>query len=207
MVRAALMLALVFAGCAGNKQKPVDFSEARKNFVGRDYPQVWQAWTQHTKVVKDVGTVIELWATMKSWEFRQAYIEQYAQLYSLADDNRKALYRTQLEQARASYEVHVVVQMTSHAWNDLDSAASPWKVTLVDGAGVELSPTKIVSPRLPELYEMKFFPSRTEFSRTYVMKFDRKAADDIGFSGPASGRMTLRVVSPAAKAEVSWLSR
>jgi predicted GNAT superfamily acetyltransferase len=112
-----------------------------------------------------------------------------------------------MESSRKTYEFHVAVQSTNYSWNDLDRPSSAWKVTLVDGAGAELSPLRIEAPRLPELYESQFFPNRTEFTRTYVIRFDRADSEGSGFAGTRSRRLILRVASPLARAELIWQAK
>jgi len=150
------------------------------------------------------GTVIETWAIYKSPAFRQAYVERYAKIYSLGDTERAALNNSQREASRQTYEFHIAVQMTNYKWNDLDKASSPWRISLVDGAGAELAPRLVELLKLPELYETQFFPNRTEFSQTYLVRFSRVEAEAAGFGGPASGRITLRIASPLAKNELVW---
>jgi hypothetical protein len=154
-----------------------------------------------------VGTVIEAWATYKSWDFRQAYVSYYASIYDLSDSDRATLLRSQLEASRASHEFHVAVQMTTDKWNDLDRKNSPWRVTLLDASGGELGPTSIQAVKLPELYESQFYPSRTEFTRTYEISFARTGSGGQLFSGPASGRLVLRFASPAGRIELVWDSK
>lgn len=203
----AVLLVAAAIGCAAPKPVYVDFSEARKNFRARDYQAVFDAWTRHAKVVQDVGTVIEAWVTLKSWEWRQAYIETYAETYRLPDEERATLNTAQLDAWRRQYEFHVVAQTTDHRWNDLEQKASPWRVTLVDGAGSEIAPTSIEVLRLPEIYENQFFPKRTPFSRTYAIRFDRSGPSAEDFGGPETGRITLRIAGPLGTAEMAWLAR
>jgi hypothetical protein len=203
---AALVALAALASCAAPVPARVDFSEQTRNFRPEDYAQVLKVWTRHSKVISDVGTVIEAWALYKSWEWRQAYIERYAQVYHLTDAERTTLIKSQLESSRLAYEFHVAVQTTNYKWNDLDKETSPWRVSLVDGTGAEVAPKRIEPLRLPELYEMEFFPNKTEFSKTYVIRFVRADADAAGFSGPGSGRIFLRIASPLGKAEPSWQS-
>jgi hypothetical protein len=153
------------------------------------------------------GTVIETWAVYKSWDFRQAYIERYAKIYSLSDTEKAALYHTQREAERQTYEFHVAVQMTNYKWNDLDKDTSPWRISLVDGAGAEIAPRRVELLKLPELYETQFFPNKTEFSQTYLIRFSRAEADAAGFAGPSTGRIMLRIASPLAKNELVWESK
>lgn len=205
-VAVACGLAAAAVSCATPSPR-VDFSEDRRNYRANDYVQVLETWSRHEKIVRDVGTVIELWATYKSWDFRQAYVEQYASVYNLTEGERAALVASQREAARKTYEIHIAVQTTSYTWNDLEKDSSAWRVTLIDGKGAELDPAAVEIQKLPELYEAQFFPYRTEFSRTYMIRFDRAEAEGAGFAGPKSGRITLRVASPLAKAEVVWQGR
>jgi hypothetical protein len=201
-------VAALLTACASSAPKYVDFSEANRSLRSEDYERVLALWTRHAKtVVVYQGTVIELWATYKSWEFRQAYIERYAKVYSLSDAERASLYNTQREAERQTYEFHVSVQMTNYKWNDLDKETSAWRVSLIDGSGSEIAPRRIEMLRLPELYESQFFPNRTEFSQTYLIRFSRTEAQAAGFSGAATGRLSLRVASPLAKAEVVWQAK
>jgi hypothetical protein len=200
-----LALAGLVGGCAASTPRYVDFSEGNRTFRSEDYEPVFTRWSRHAKaVVVHQGTVIETWAVYKSWEFRQAYVEHYAKIYSLQDAERAALFNAQREASRQTYEFHVAVQMTNYKWNDLDKANSPWRISLVDGAGAEIAPRKVEMLKRPELYETQFFPNRTEFSHTYLIRFTRADAESSGFAGPASGRITLRIASPLAKNELVW---
>src|SRR5438477_370208 len=93
----AAIAVAVAGGCAAPTPALVDFTETRRGFAASAYDQVLKTWTRHAKVVEDVGTVIEVWGLYKSWEYREAYIERYAKVYSLTDAERKSLYDAQLE--------------------------------------------------------------------------------------------------------------
>jgi hypothetical protein len=207
-LRAALLVLALLGGCASSVPRYVDFSETNRSFRSEDYERVLTNWSRHAKaVVVYQGTVIETWGTYKSWEFRQAFIERYAKVYNLSDAERASLYHAQREAVRQTYEFHVAVQMTNYKWNDLDKQNSPWRISLVDGAGAEIVPLKVEQLKLPELYETQFFPNRTEFSQTYLIRFSRAQAEAAGFGGPSSGRLVLRIVSPLAKNEIVWESK
>jgi hypothetical protein len=194
---------VALVGCAQAASKPVDFSEAARDYRPTDYEPVYETWTRHAKLVRDVGTVIEAWATYKSWDFRQAYVAQYADVYRLSEGDRGTLLRSQLETSRANYEFHLTAQSTTEKWNDLERKNTPWRVTLIDADGVELGPTSIQVVKLPELYESQFFPSRTEFTRTYEISFFRPGSG-VPPTGPARGRLVLRIACPVGQIELVW---
>ena len=196
---AVFVLAL---GCAGRGNPPVDFSDGLKSYEPKDYERVRETWTRHGKLVRDIGTVLEVWATLKSADFRQAYVQQYAEVYGLPAEERAQLRTSQLEAARTVYDFHVVAQSTEWKWNELEQKDSVWKITLVDGAGHEIGPSQVTFEKLPELYLMRFFPRRTEFSRIYTVRFSRDATGKFG--GGASGRLKLRIVGPLGAVELSW---
>ena len=193
------------AGCAPRQPRTVDFSETTRTYTALDYDSVRERWTRHGRLVRDIGTVLEFWATYKSWDFRQAYVEAYGELYGLREAEKRTLRQSQLEAARSHYEFHVVAQSTEYDWNDLGEDDSVWKIALGDAAGRELPPVAVDAEKLPEQYEMRFFPARTDFSRTYLMKFPRADAES-RFSGPGSGRLYLRVAGPLGKLEASWIA-
>ncbi len=192
-----------WSGAPRRLPSPVSFSDATRDYRPTDYLSVYENWTRHAKLWQwDVGTLIEAWATYKSWDFRQAYVAQYASIYE--DSDRAAILRSQLEASRASYEFHVAVQTTTDQWNDLERKNTPWRVTLLDATGAELGPTSIQVVKLPELYESKFFPSRTEFTRSYEISFAHPSNGGQPFAGPASGRLILRFASPMGRIELVW---
>lgn len=200
----ALVLVL---GCAQREPPPVNFGVPTDRFEARDYAEVLGRWTRHDQEVKDIGLVIEAWATLKSPEFREAYVAEYSAVYGLPGADREALRRAQLEAAATHYEFHLVVQTTDFRWNDLEVRDSPWKVTLLDATGAELEPSLLTyEDDLPELYEMRFYPYRTDFSRSYTVRFPKNGPEGERkpFIGPASGRLVLRIAGPLGRAEMVW---
>ncbi len=208
MRRGALLLAaaLALSGCAPAKPKPVDFSEATKNYLPQDYEGVRRGWTRHAAIVRDVGTVLEVWATFKSWEYRQAYLELYDSIYDVPDTQMSAMRDQQKAAAREGYEFHVDAQSTNWKWVDFEKQESPWRLTLVDGTGAELAPLEIKVVKLPEMYSDQFFPTRTDFSKTYVIKFPNATEAEGGkvFRGVASGRIVLRAQGPLGRIDLVW---
>ena len=72
--RYLLPFAVLFSlACASTRSQTVDFSGADKQYSSDDYLTVHERWTRHARLVQDVGTVMEYWATFKSWDFRQAF--------------------------------------------------------------------------------------------------------------------------------------
>ena len=50
-------------------------------------------------------------------------------------------------------------------------SSSPWQVRLLDALGHELQPERVKLEKLPDAYEIEFFPAKTPFSKTYSVRF------------------------------------
>jgi hypothetical protein len=189
-------------GCAQQKRVTVDFSDSPRDYLGKDYERVYDRWTRHEQVFKDEDVALEVWATYKSWDFREAYIERYAEVYALAEADENTLREAQREIVQAAYEFHVTAQSTFYKWNDLDKPNSPWRATLIDALGHELAPEYVRIVKLPDAYERAFFPSKTPFTKTYAIRF--AVPSDGSFTGAKSGSITLRITSPVGRVELHW---
>src|SRR5262245_31214750 len=95
--RSALLVAAAAAltACQTDKATRVDFSEAPRAYVAKDYNDVYERWTRHEFAMHDVEKALEVWATYKSWDFREAYVERYVTIYNLPDADRVTLRNAQ----------------------------------------------------------------------------------------------------------------
>ena len=205
-VALALGFLLGGSGCALQKQVRVDFSETSRDYLPNDYRGVYERWTRHDFATEQVvDKSLEVWATFKSWDFREAYIEKYASIYSLSDAKRNELRVAQREGNRQAFEFHVTAQSANWDWNDLEKKSSPWRVTLLDALGHELPSERVRIEKLPDAYEREFFPAKTPFTKTYSVRFIMPGPE-VDFSGVKSGSLTLRFASPIGRVDLVWKS-
>jgi hypothetical protein len=124
--------------------------------------------------------------------------------YSLSEADRSMLRAAEKDAFHKAYEFHVTAQSANYKWNDLEKSSSPWKITLLDALGHELPPemATIRVEKVPEPYELEFFPAKTPFSKTYKVRFTPAANSD--FAGIKSGSITLRIASPIGRVELTW---
>jgi len=201
---ALLMVAASVVACQSDKVARVDFSETTRHYTQADYHDVYERWTRHDFVLHDVEKALEVWATFKSWDFREAYIERYASVYSLGEADRAKLRAGQLAALHEAYEFNLTAQSANYKWNDLEKASSPWRVTLLDALGREL-PLEAVTikvQKLPDAYEREFFPAKTPFTKTYSLRV--VVPPNADFSGIKSGSIVLRIASPIGRIELAW---
>lgn len=197
------VMGVLGCACLPSQQKPLNFSAELRTYRAADYPKIHKAWTRHAQLVQDIGLVFEGWATLKGPEFRQAYVVKYASVYGLSLSEQEALLKAQSQVEQTGYEIHLVAQSTYDKWIDLDKRTSPWRISLIDGTGAEISPISIRAEKFPDIYESVFFPDRTLFSRSYTLKFSKPETAG-GFMGPSTGRLILRIASPVGKIELVW---
>jgi hypothetical protein len=196
--------ALAGASCASQKQFPVDFSETPRDYLPNDYSSVYERWwTRHDYAEHDVDKALEVWATFKSWDFREAYVEKYASIYSLPDAERTKLRQGERDLYHAVYEFHVIAQSASWDWNDLEKGTTPWRLTLVDALGHELPSERVRVQKLPDAYEREFFPAKGPFTKSYSVRFNIPAPG-ADFVGVKSGSLTLRIASPIGRIDLIW---
>ena len=202
---ALLLLATIGAACASQKQFRVDFSETPRDYLPTDYSGVYERWTRHDFAEHDVDKALEVWATFKSWDFRESYLEKYASIYSLSDTKRAELRQGQRDAYHTAYEFHIIAQSSNWDWNDLEKSTTPWRLTLVDALGHELPSERVRIQKLPDAYEREFFPARGPFTKTYRVRFIIPAPG-ADFVGAKSGSLTLRIASPIGRIDLLWKS-
>ena len=201
--RAILLVAVGAAvGCRSQEYARVDFSDTPRDYLAKDYPSVYNRWTRHEYALHDADKALEVWATFKSWDFREAFIERYASIYELPAADRTKLREAQRLAFEEAFEFHVTAQSSVFKWNDLEKTSSPWQIRLVDALGNELQPERVKVEKLPDAYEIEFFPSRTPFTKTYSIRFAAPKGSE--FAGLKSGAIVLRIAGPIGRLELAW---
>ena len=202
----AVALSLI-AGCVAQTPPVVDFSAIPRDYASDDYHTVYERWTRHEKVTHQTESVLEVWATFKSRDYREGFVAHYAEAYSLNAADREALVQSQREAADGYYEFLLTAQSANYRWNDLEKKSSPWRVTLVDGSGNEITPEEFKVEKLPDMFEREFFPVKTPFTKTYLARFARAGGKDESFAGDRTGVITLRLAGPLGHADMTWAGR
>ena len=99
-----------------------------------------------------------------------------------------------------------MTQASNYKWNDLEKRNTAWVVTLLDGLGHELAAERVRLEKLPEPYEIEFFPSKGPFTRNtmypltdpwaaIVPDFPRKTVGSAALSRTSFG-VKVKLVTP-----------
>jgi len=190
--------------CVTRAPVVVEFGPSARRFHSRDYEQVYDRWTRHETVLHETDTALEAWATYRSAEFREAFVARYAEAYQLDAGETERLRQAQHDAAALSYDFIVTTQSNNYKWNDIEKKNSPWRVSLIDGAGHVITPDELREERFPDLFHQAFYPSKTPFSKTYSIRFNHSVEHDDAFPGERTGSLTLRLAGPYGHLDLVW---
>lgn len=207
MTRAAALvlagaLGVMAAGCA-TAPAPVTLSETWPDRAG-DYDDVNQAWTRTAKLRGSYQQALEVHATFRSPEWRAAHAGREAAIRKLDAAARDALFAEARTAAAGDYEITLVVTTYDRSENDLHRGErSVWRLALVDDAGVETAPIKVVRDRRPLEILRAELPMLGDFAEVYVAKFPHTAA----VLRDGASKVALKMWSVKGGVELVWTSK
>lgn len=191
---AVVLLAFLFSGCA-----------ARKETYRKAYNATLDRWTRTANVYEGMEMRLHMNATFKDISFRRAYIDRYAERYSVAEGYKAALNEKETSASDEYNEFFITASTPQERWNDFDRADSVWKLYLEDSSGAKLSPVSIVKvdPSDPLLRE--FFPHFDLWSRGYVVKFPKYSeTGEAPIPSADTEYLKLSVTGILGKGELVW---
>lgn len=192
-------LVLVLAACSASPA-PVSLSETWPSQTG-DFEDVNQDWTRKATLRGEYQQALEVFATFRSPAWRAARAAHEVRMRNLQGGAADAVHAAARTAAEGDYEVALVVTTYERSENDLHRGdRSVWRVALVDDAGVETPPTKIVRDRRPPDILRADFPMIGDFATVYVATFPRTAS--VLHAG--ARRVALRMWSVRGAVELVW---
>lgn len=161
-------ISLFVFGCA---QIESYYNVAEPKGVSREYYETLDRWSRSQKVYSEFETRLYVTATLKSPEFRQAYLKEYSRLYSLTEKEREKRGEIHAGLAADGMEFYFYAYNPERGNIDFAKADSIWKVFLVDEKGVRVPPIELreikkITPLIEE-----FFPYVRPYGKFYSAKF------------------------------------
>ena len=206
---ALLILALGFLGAC----KPLGAIPDRVEDVAgteaaadqSDYNQALKAWTRSGSIYRKFGTELLVTATYQSLPFREAYVSAYARAEQLSQEQKEALWQTQLAEARESHEFLVAAFVPESEATDLANPASGWRLYLETDRGDRVAPQDLRRIRKITPSITGFYPYVTPWAKVFKVRFPTRNPDS-GQPFPAPGDQTLFLVmtSPFGMARLTW---
>ena len=196
---AAIVVVAALAGCP--KPQPSPSLDGAWPVDAADYDAALARWTRSAELHRDYQMVVEVHATMRSPDWRAAFIEHSARQQRLGPQGRARLEEAQRKADQEAHEIALVVDTWDRRENDLDRRdKSVWRVVLVDEQGNEYEPIEIVRDRRPRNVIRAELPAFGDFSKAYIARFPR----DARVLGPGVRQFKVRVSSPRGAVEMTW---
>ena len=197
---AACCFAALFVGCATPAPKDVRFSEAWPETTA-PYSEVTKNWTRHGLLMSGYDKSLEVWATVKSPEWRRAYVARRAKLDGLGPAAHNALLAAEKKVSDARYEVHLRVTTYERNENNLHQGdKASWRVALVDDKGRRIEATRIRRDRRPVSVVRSFYRHVDDFAESYVAEFPKSA----NVLRTDATKLSLRVSSAQGAVRLTW---
>jgi len=203
-MKLALAAALVVAGCA-SAPVVVSMADPQKPATAKDYVAQVKRWTRHAHLRSDFDEALDVDATLRSPEFRDAYAAKYIELYRIGPENQAHTRGEILSDGADSYEFHIETATHDYALNDLTSAKTVWRLTLVDDEGHEVQPTRVVGQKERRTLDEQFYPYVNIFSRGWTVRFPRTRIDGSPLVGSETKALTLRFAGPQGSVDLVWV--
>lgn len=194
--------AFLFMACG---PLPVHLADSAQSFQSRDYERIFDQWTRETQAynLDTLENALTVSSTYRSWEFRQAWVQRYAEDYRLTDEEVAALLDEQWEEHEAGHQFLVATTATKTKWADLAREDSPWVVALINDRQQEMSPRSI--ERVEDCAQMlTYYPFISVFRSTFLITFPRTLPDGADILDPKIGSFSLLFSGALGKAELVW---
>jgi hypothetical protein len=138
-ITAAIVLILLF-GCS-HVESYLDVTKDKG--ISKKYLDILNQWTKKETLYSQFETQVQISATYKSEAFNRAYLEEYARIYYLTDEEKKKREDMQSSFASGYKEFVYYAAMPQKEANDFDKSNSSWTVFLSDETGKRIEPLEI----------------------------------------------------------------
>lgn len=199
-----VVAALLLAGCATTPTK-VSLGEPSPPPTAKDYVDQLKRWTRHAHLRNDFDQALDVDATFRSPEFREAYAAKYIEIYRVGDENKARIRGEIVSDGADSYEFHVETATHDYPLNDLTSAKTIWRISLIDDQGHEVQPKQVIGLRERRALDAEFYPYTNVFSRGWTLRFPRARADGSPLVGGDTKALTLRFAGPQGSVDLVWV--
>ncbi len=200
-------LLTVFIGCAG-KHVPESSNQGKETVKpqpAKGYFDILSRWTKNKKVYEELETKLYIYATYKSWQWREAYIDEYAKRYMLDSSQRENILAREKEINERFNEFFLSIYTPELKWNDFDKKGSIWSIYLEDDKGERISPLEIIRVDEDNPLVREFFPYMDLWSFGYIVKFPKYLpTGKEPFPSPASKAMKLIITGAVGRSQLEW---
>ena len=170
-----------------------------------EYYDVLSKWSRSDKLFKRLDARLHINATLKSTQFRRAYVAEYAHRYRFDEDKTAVLLSNELDSYKAYNEFFISTYTPRDSWNDFAEKDSIWQLYLHDGKGRRAEPVEIEELDSNDVLLNDFFPYIDPWSKVYLVRFPRfDTSGTTPIGDRESAELTLVIVGIKAKGALVW---
>jgi len=201
--RAALLLALAAAGCAGAPpaigEPGAELSDPKAE---AQYQAALRKVTEHREVYSGIDTQLFTAATYQSADFREARTRRQAAFQTWPEPKLDdALVRERAEAAQV-HEVVFGVSVVDRRFDDFDSKSSIWRLSLSTDQG-EVTPVAVRRVGRANQDLRAYYPYLGDFWTMYSVRFPITVAGR-PLVGPDTKALLFRMSSTIAQVEMTF---
>jgi hypothetical protein len=171
----------------------------------RSYREILDRWTDGEREYHQLDTRLYVWATYKSGPFREAYVAEYARIFRLPEPEREAMLARETAALEQFHDFVLSAYTPVRQSGDFLTKTGIWRLYLEGPAGTSVPAARVerLSQPLPVL--STFFPYVDRWSRVFLVRFPKRAADgDEVLPSPDTDPFRLVVASTEARAVLAW---
>ncbi|MEZ4268098.1 MAG: hypothetical protein R3F39_17165 [Myxococcota bacterium] len=168
----------------------------------RNYEKTRRRWTKRVETYESFESRLFVKATLKTADFRAAYVDGYGTIFALDQATRAGLLEGELAEDAKEHVVIISSFANSLDWEDLDPKAGIWDVRLENDAGRALRPTQM--KRLDESNPTwkRLFPYLEFHDRLYEVHFAKNPSAPLVKAGEP---IHLIIAGAPAQVKLTWL--
>jgi hypothetical protein len=169
--------------------------------MSEEYLQFLDRWTRSKFIYSQFDTQAHIIATLRSPEFNQAYLNEYARIYQLSGEERKN--HEAMRAASEFTEFIFYAYIPDRTENDFDRRGSIWSIFLVNSKGEKISPVEVrrVDPLTPVVTGF-FTYIKPYYGTCYWLRFP-----PLEKIGGIDGSLKLVFASVVGKVELEFAGR
>ncbi len=199
-MKRALLVTGLLLGCAGPERMSL---QPRAGLTPDDYEDVLDDWTRHDELYDKLDSIMFVFATFHSPEFRKAFLLRHADVYGPGSEMAEHLTLSDPE-AEHFLEFFVSSSTGRVEWNDLDkNKDSIWRVTLVGDDEQDVAIGQVTKVRTTANIRA-IYPYITDFAKTYRIRFPMTTVGGKPILTNQTHRLTLHIASALGACAMSW---
>jgi hypothetical protein len=138
------------------------------DLAGKEYFTELKEWYRKQRVYSDFDVRFYVEVTMMSEALNDAYVAEYARLYSLDLEAQRAMLDERRAQLRENDQFFISLYTPGEDWDKLKVADDVWKLRVhYQPGGVEHAPVRVESASAQDAKVQYFFPYTENWARHY----------------------------------------